>query len=147
MQVAKPSAVQNDDRISSLLDEIAQARDRLQQSIDAAKSEQDRFLLNWQIYTQSKQQLKQSWKSFEDFELKCAPGNTSPQPGPISKLTPREVEVLRLIAGGMSTKEIASYLNISFKTAVSHRSHILEKTNCHESASLVRLAMRAGLVV
>ncbi len=61
-------------------------------------------------------------------------------------LTPREIEVLRLIAEGLSTKEIAAQLDISFKTVVSHRTHLLEKLGIHESATLVRLAVRAGIV-
>ena len=64
----------------------------------------------------------------------------------LHRLTPREIEVLRLIAEGLSTKQIAYRLKISFKTAVSHRSHLLQKLGIHESASLVRLAIRAGLV-
>ena len=64
----------------------------------------------------------------------------------IDRLTAREIQVLRLIAQGLSTKQIAEALKISFKTAVSHRSHILVKMKCHESATLVRVAMQAGLV-
>jgi DNA-binding NarL/FixJ family response regulator len=144
---AATSEVHDSDSISSLLDEIAESRDRLQRSIDETKSELQRFLANWQLFEESKRQHNQYWALWEDFESEFVPKNKAEQIGPISKLTRREVEVLRLIAEGKSTKQIASYLNISFKTAVSHRSHILEKTNCHESASLVRLAIRAGLVV
>ena len=64
----------------------------------------------------------------------------------IERLTPREIQVLRLIAEGLSTKEIAHRLKITFKTAVSHRTHLLQKLGIHESATLVRLAIRAGLV-
>jgi DNA-binding NarL/FixJ family response regulator len=64
----------------------------------------------------------------------------------LSRLSAREKEVLRLIAQGYSTKEIAGTLNISFKTAVTHRTHLLRKLQLHESASLVRIAIRAGLV-
>jgi DNA-binding NarL/FixJ family response regulator len=64
----------------------------------------------------------------------------------LSRLSAREKEVLRLIAQGFSTKEIAGTLNISFKTAVTHRTHLLRKLQLHESASLVRIAIRAGLV-
>ena len=72
---------------------------------------------------------------------------TSPIPAPsISMLTKREVEVLRMIAEGLSTKQIAGQLNISFKTAVTHRSHLLQKLGMHESASLVRIAIESGLV-
>jgi DNA-binding NarL/FixJ family response regulator len=57
-------------------------------------------------------------------------------------LSPREREVLVLIAGGKSTKEAATELGISVKTAESHRSRIMEKLDIHETASLVRYAIR-----
>lgn len=65
--------------------------------------------------------------------------------GALSILTRREREVLALIASGHSTKQIAGVLGISFKTAVSHRSRLMEKLEVHETASLVRLAIKAGL--
>jgi len=61
-------------------------------------------------------------------------------------LTPREVQVLALVADGHSTKKIATMLGISYKTADSHRSRIMEKLNVHETASLVRYAIRQGIV-
>jgi PAS domain S-box-containing protein len=61
-------------------------------------------------------------------------------------LTERERQVLVLIAGGKSTKQAASQLGISYKTADSHRSRILEKLGVHETASMVRYAIRAGLI-
>ena len=61
-------------------------------------------------------------------------------------LTERERQVLVLIAGGKSTKETAIQLGISYKTADSHRSRILEKLGVHETASMVRYAIRAGLI-
>ena len=61
-------------------------------------------------------------------------------------LTERERQVLVLIAGGRSTKEAAAELGISYKTADSHRSRILEKLGVHETASMVRYAIRAGLI-
>jgi PAS domain S-box-containing protein len=61
-------------------------------------------------------------------------------------LTERERQVLVLIAGGKSTKEAAVHLGISYKTADSHRSRILEKLGVHETASMVRYAIRAGLI-
>jgi len=61
-------------------------------------------------------------------------------------LTERERQVLVLIANGKSTKEAAAQLGISYKTADSHRSRILEKLGVHETASMVRYAIRAGLV-
>jgi PAS domain S-box-containing protein len=61
-------------------------------------------------------------------------------------LTERERQVLVLIAGGRTTKEAALELGISYKTADSHRSRILEKLGVHETASMVRYAIRAGLI-
>jgi PAS domain S-box-containing protein len=61
-------------------------------------------------------------------------------------LTERERQVLVLVAEGKSTKEAAARLGISYKTADSHRSRILEKLGVHETASMVRYAIRAGLV-
>jgi DNA-binding NarL/FixJ family response regulator len=74
------------------------------------------------------------------------PGPAPATLGIIDSLTKREVEVLRLIAEGKSTKEVAGEMGIAFKTAVCHRSRILQKLGVHETASLVRLAIRAGLI-
>jgi len=65
---------------------------------------------------------------------------------PVDPLTPREREVLQLVAEGKSTKEIAQLLGISFKTAESHRTRIMKKTSIHETAGLVRYAVRRGLI-
>jgi DNA-binding NarL/FixJ family response regulator len=65
---------------------------------------------------------------------------------PPDPLTAREREVLQLIAEGKTTKEIASLLGISVKTAESHRTRLMEKLGIHETASLVRYAMRRGLI-
>ncbi len=64
----------------------------------------------------------------------------------VLSLTERERQVLVLIADGRSTKEAAAKLGISYKTADSHRSRILEKLGIHETATMVRYAIRAGLV-
>lgn len=61
-------------------------------------------------------------------------------------LSPREREVLQLVAEGKSTKEIASILGISVRTAESHRGRIMSKLDVHETASLVRYAIRRGMV-
>jgi two-component system response regulator NreC len=61
-------------------------------------------------------------------------------------LTPRERQILQLVAEGKSTKEIARILSISFKTAESHRNRMMKKLDIHEVAGLVRYAIRRGLV-
>ena len=64
----------------------------------------------------------------------------------VDPISSREREVLQLIAEGKSTKDIASLLGISVKTADSHRSRLMRKLDIHEVASLVRYAVRKGLV-
>jgi DNA-binding NarL/FixJ family response regulator len=61
-------------------------------------------------------------------------------------LTLRERQVLQLIAGGKSTKELANLLSISVRTGDSHRSRIMEKLEIREIAGLVRYAIREGLI-
>ena len=65
---------------------------------------------------------------------------------PSDPLTTRERQVLQLIAEGKSTKDVASMLGISVKTAESHRTRLMSKLDIHETASLVRYAVRRGLV-
>lgn len=65
---------------------------------------------------------------------------------PPDPLTPRERQVLQLIAEGKRTKEIATLLGVSVKTAESHRTRLMEKLNIHETASLVRYALQRGLI-
>ncbi len=61
-------------------------------------------------------------------------------------LTLREGQVLQLIAEGKSTKDVASLLGISVKTAESHRTRLMQKLDIHETASLVLYAVRKGIV-
>ena len=63
-----------------------------------------------------------------------------------NSLTLRERQVLQLIAEGKSTKDVASLLGISVKTAESHRTRLMNKLDIHETASLVRYAVRQGMV-
>ena len=66
--------------------------------------------------------------------------------GTVEALTRRETEVLRYIAQGHSTKETAVILGISFKTAACHRYRVMDKLGIHETANLVRYAIREGMV-
>jgi len=63
-----------------------------------------------------------------------------------SLLSPREREILQLIAEGMTAKEIAAHLNLSIKTVETHRWNIMEKLNIHNIAGLTKHAIREGLV-
>jgi DNA-binding NarL/FixJ family response regulator len=65
---------------------------------------------------------------------------------PLHKLTDRQVQVLRLVAEGHRTREIASQLGLSVKTVESHRGEIMKRLKMHDVVSLVRYAMRVGLV-
>ena len=70
----------------------------------------------------------------------------SKSPVPTDPLTSRERQVLQLVGEGKSSKEIAVLLGISIKTAESHRTRLMRKLDIHELASLVRYAIRRGLV-
>ena len=61
-------------------------------------------------------------------------------------LSTRERQVLQLVGEGKSTKDIALQLGISVKTAESHRARLMRKLDIHETASLVRYAIRRGLI-
>ena len=62
------------------------------------------------------------------------------------ELSPRERQVLQLVAEGKTTKEVAHLLGVSVKTAESHRTRIMAKLDIHETASLVRYAIRRRLI-
>lgn len=61
-------------------------------------------------------------------------------------LTPRQREILKLIAEGRTTQEIAAQLFISVKTVETHRAHIMVRLNIQEVAGLVRYAIRMGII-
>jgi DNA-binding NarL/FixJ family response regulator len=61
-------------------------------------------------------------------------------------LTPRQREILQLIAEGNSTKEIAAKLNISVKTVETHRMQLMDRLKIHDVPGLVRYAIRIGLI-
>jgi DNA-binding NarL/FixJ family response regulator len=64
----------------------------------------------------------------------------------VAQLTSREMEVLQLIAEGMANKQIAGDLKISTKTVEKHRQHLMEKLDIHDTASLTRYAISAGII-
>jgi DNA-binding NarL/FixJ family response regulator len=65
---------------------------------------------------------------------------------PPTSLTPREREVIQLLAEGKSTKEVASRLNLSVKTAETHRSNLMRKLNLHSVSELVLYAVKNNMV-
>lgn len=66
--------------------------------------------------------------------------------GQDDRLTPRQREILHLIARGFATREIASQLHVSSKTVESHRAQLMQRLNIHDVAGLTRYAIRTGLV-
>lgn len=65
---------------------------------------------------------------------------------PYDSLTERERQVLKLVAEGRSTKETASLLDISVKTAMTHREHVMQKLNLHNRTDLTLFAIRRGVI-
>jgi len=84
-----------------------------------------------------------------DYLRRAGGGETSGGEGAPSTsalLTPRQREILQLIAEGRSTKEIAAILHLSVKTVETHRTQLMARLDVHDIAGLVRYAIRIGLV-
>ena len=64
----------------------------------------------------------------------------------LNPLTPRETEIVKLVAEGMNTTDIAKTLVISQKTVERHRANVLEKLGLHDRVALTRYAIRQGLI-
>lgn len=64
----------------------------------------------------------------------------------LAVLTPRQKEILQLLAEGYSAREIADLLGVSAKTVAAHRANLMERLEIHDLPGLVRLAIRSGLV-
>jgi len=64
----------------------------------------------------------------------------------LATLSPRQREVLQMIAEGRTTKQIAQLLDISVKTVETHRAQLMERLNIHDVAGLVRYAIIVGLI-
>lgn len=77
----------------------------------------------------------------ENYVRRVGPPTTS-----LERLTPRQREVLQLIAEGNRTKEIAKRLKISAKTVEMHRTQIMDALDIHDIAGLVRYAIRMGII-
>lgn len=78
----------------------------------------------------------------QDYVRRLSDSDT---PTVTSALTPREREVLQLLAEGNSTKEVASRLNVSIKTVETHRRQLMDKLDIHSIAALTKYAIREGL--
>jgi DNA-binding NarL/FixJ family response regulator len=65
---------------------------------------------------------------------------------PYDSLTDREKQVLKLVAEGKSNKEVAQLLDISVKTAMSHREHVMAKLDLHSRTELIKFALREGVI-
>jgi DNA-binding NarL/FixJ family response regulator len=70
----------------------------------------------------------------------------APAPDNLARLSPREREVVQLVAEGKASKEIAAILDVSLATAETHRSNILRKLRLHSIAELVLYAVRNGII-
>lgn len=86
--------------------------------------------------------LSPSLKRQTEFDYKNGAGIS-----PYDVLTERQREVLQLIAEGCSTKEVAAKLGISVKTADVHRMQLMGRLDIHDTAGLVRYAVRTGIIV
>ena len=106
------------------------------------------------LKTQAAEDLVQAIRAVAARQLYLSPGVSSVvvdayltgQQAPGDPLAPRERQVLQLVAEGKTSKEIAATLNLSVKTAESYRTRVMEKLDIHNTAGLVRYAIRHGIV-
>jgi PAS domain S-box-containing protein len=87
--------------------------------------------------------LKDAVGVIEDYLRTEEPGQNHRRD---DRLTPRQREILHLIARGYATREIAIQLHVSVKTVESHRAQLMQRLNIHDVAGLTRFAIRTGLV-
>ncbi len=78
--------------------------------------------------------------------IKRSKSDVAPQPVDGSRLTKRELEILRHIAQGLTNTQIAEKLFLSVRTVNTHRNNLMQKLNIHETASLVMYAVQNGIV-
>ncbi|HMI52143.1 MAG TPA: response regulator transcription factor [Candidatus Saccharimonadales bacterium] len=71
---------------------------------------------------------------------------TTPSENPQTRLTPRQREIVQLLAEGKSSKEVAVVLGLSVKTAETHRANIMRRLECHSVSELVRYAVRNDII-
>lgn len=103
------------------------------ESLRQAKQKQNSLLTN----------LREAVTVIEDFLHTDEPGVKAHRD---DRLTPRQREILHLIARGFATREIAGQLHVSVKTVESHRAQLMQRLNIHDVAGLTRYAIRTGLV-
>ncbi len=87
--------------------------------------------------------LKEAVSTIEDVLRTDEPGHGARAD---NRLTPRQREILHLIARGYATREIAIQLHVSVKTVESHRAQLMQRLNIHDVAGLTRFAIRNGMV-
>ena len=106
------------------------------------------------LKTQASEDLIRAIREILRGEMYLSPGISASVVGvylhktdePDDPLTSRERQILQLVAEGNSTKQIARLLNVSFKTAESHRNRAMKKLDIHDVAGLVRYAVSRGLI-
>jgi DNA-binding NarL/FixJ family response regulator len=82
-------------------------------------------------------------EAMREHDGSATPGRAA---DPYETLTDREKQVLKLVAEGHSNKEVAELLEISVKTAMSHREHIMQKLDLHSRTDLIRFAIQQGVI-
>jgi DNA-binding CsgD family transcriptional regulator len=125
--------IEDSDQLSRLLAELKVAIERAQHQRGAERTK---------ALADAAELVGQALRRARDFAIELGPAVLGDS---VEKLTPRQREVLELIAEGRSTKEIALTLKISVKTAESHRAQLMERLDIRHVAGLVRYAIRSGI--
>ena len=135
--------------------QVVDALNRIAKGVSARGLSQAamRILESTQKHMERLDQIFSEIEPAHDDETIFCPSVTERMRGPrgtipsiCSQLSPREVEVLRLIAEGYANKQIAAELAISIKTVEKHRQRMMSKLDLHDTAGVTRYAIFAGVV-
>jgi DNA-binding NarL/FixJ family response regulator len=85
-------------------------------------------------------------RSIDEAIVRSLAGPGAKGPTPLDLLTPRQRQILQLVAEGRGTREIAERLHVSVKTVETHRAQLMDRLGIHDVSGLVRFAIRAGLL-
>lgn len=85
-------------------------------------------------------------RGIDEAIVRSLEGPDAKRPTPLDLLTPRQRQILQLIAEGRGTREIAERLHVSVKTVETHRAQLMDRLGIHDVSGLVRVAIRTGLL-
>ncbi|MBW4056305.1 MAG: hypothetical protein HIU83_13065 [Proteobacteria bacterium] len=139
--IAEEQAVLNREEQAGLREDIANLREDVVDLREEAADEREKTMRDHKKKIRAKVMFSEHKEVIDEYDHEHLNEKTSV----FSILTAREREVIKLIAEGSSTAQIASSMTISTKTVDTHRQHIMDKLNIRGIADLTRYAIRKGI--